>query len=311
MPRAKPVKDNDDLEDTDMLDYPGPDEFNNPPLEFDDYMLLLYGLKGAGKTTCAASFPDTLTLMLEPKRKGLIIRQLPLQKFSAKEIREGKPDTWTRIKNTTQKWIDDPTVKRLNYDSVDILYECCQHSVCASHKVNTPGDAGRSSSDVWLEIRDEFSAYFDALRDTDMRITMTSHVKEREEATLDGGKMGFAAPSCSPACLKYIKQAVDIVLFVGYYNGYRAAMVRDTSNSSFVANGAQGKFLQPNGKPLSIFQLPNISDEGNISVLYQTLKDAFDNKLWDIDTPEDQRVTDKPKPTKPSGPPKKGPPRRP
>lgn len=289
MPRAKLIKDKPST--SDILSYPGPEEFNEPPENFEAYVKVIYGPKGAGKSTAVASFPNSLTLMFEPKRRGLKIRQLSLQKYSAKEIREGSPDLWEQVKNTTQQWIDDPSVEHLNYDSIDIFYECCYHSVCASHKVNAPGDAGRSSADIWNEIRDEFASYFDALRDTEMGINLTSHVKEREEATLDGSKMGYAAPSCSPACLKYIKQAADVVLFYGWYNGHRAMMVRDETNTSFVAPGVEGKFLQPDGKPLSIFQVPDISSSS--ITIYSTLEDAFNNKLWDMDTPEEERAPKK------------------
>jgi len=305
MTRAKRIKNKE--ESTDTLAYPGPEEYNEPPDSFDEYMRCIYGPKGSGKSTAVASTPNSLTLMFEPKRKGLRIRQLALQKYSAKEIIDGAPDLWVQVKNTTPEWINDPTIECLNYDSVDIFYESCYHSVCASHGHESPGDAGRSSSDIWNEIRDEFASYFDALRDTNMGINLTSHVKEREEATLEGGKMGYAAPSCSPACLKYIKQAADIVLFYGWYQGERAMMVRDDTNSSFVAPGVEGKFLQPDGKPISIFRIPNIDLESGTSI-YQTMKDAFDNKLWDVDTPEEQRTTTKPTPKK-KGPPKRRPPR--
>lgn len=300
MPRASHVGRNSDEE---LLDYPGPDEINKPSDIFDDYTLLMYGQKGRGKTTASAAFPDTLTLMLEPHRKGLQIRQLGLQHNDAKAILDGAPDTFRRIVNTTPKWIDDPSVKRLSFDSIDIFYQCCQASVCASHKISLPGDAGRSSADIWIEIRNEFSSYMDALRDSGMRITMLSHVKEREETDLEGGKMKFATCSCSPACLTYIKQAADIVLQIGTYNGKRAAMVRDPSNSAFVSNGAQGKFCQPDGKPLYIFELPDVRDS-DPKLIYQTLVDAFNNKCWDMDTPSDQREISKPVPPK-KGPPKK------
>jgi hypothetical protein len=72
---------------------------------------------------------------------------------------------------------------------------------------------------------------------------------------------------------------------------------------AFVSNGAQGKFLQPDGKPLNIFELPDILSDKPQVELYNTLVAAFNNKLWDMDTPEDQRGPAKP--TAPKGPIKK------
>jgi len=301
MPRAKHVRPSTEES---PFDYPGPEEFNEPSNNFDDYMITIYGPKGSGKTTAIADFPDSLTLQAEPMRKGLRIRQVNLQKHTAKEIMDGAPDLWKSLLLTTQNFLDDDSITRLNYDSIDIYYESCYHSVCASNKVQSPASAGKGGPDIWNEIRDEFASYFDTLKDTHMGITFTSHVKEREEATLDGGKMGYAAPSCSPACLKYIKQAVDIVLFYGWYNGYRAMMVRDDTNASFVAPGVEGKFLQPDGKPIYIFQVPDKIKEPKSSI-YTTIKAAFNNQLWDIDTPEEDRITSKVMSTST---PKKGPP---
>lgn len=294
MPRAKRLKPTVTSTGA-TLTYPSIEEINEPPDNFDDYVRIIFGPKGIGKTTAAASFPNSLTLMFEPKRRGLKIRQLPIQKHTAKQIIDGANDPWQLVINTTQQWVEDDTVKCLNFDSVDIFYECCYHSICASHGIEDPSGAGRDSSSIWNEIRDEFSAYFDALRDTDMGINLVSHVKDREEVTLDGSKMGFASPSCSPACLRYIKQAVDIAVFYGWYSGHRAMMVRDEANTSFVATGVEGKFLQPDGKPLSIFQIP---DNPSTSI-YKVMRDAFDNKLWDMDTLEDDRVVAKPKAKRP------------
>lgn len=303
MPRARRVKDTDD-DNISLLDYPGPDEWNAPPESLLECMVLIFGVKGIGKSTILADFPDSLTLMFEPKRRGLSIRQLLLQKHSAKDIRDGAPDIYKQVKMTTQRWVDDESVQRLNFDTIDIFYEACAHSICASHNIDTPSDAGKSSSDIWNEIRDEFASYFDALKETPLGINLCSHVKTREVETLEGGKMGFAAPSCTPACLKYLQQSVDICLFYGWYNGYRAMMVRDETNASFVAPGVKGKFYQPDGKKLNIFQIPD-TDEDETASPYQAISDAFDNKLWDMDTPDDQRTVEKKKPMKKKGPPRK------
>lgn len=293
---------------SDYLDYPGPDQFNEPPSSIDECVVLIFGPKAGGKSTAAASAPDSLTLMLEPMRRGLRIRQVSLVVNPASEILNGKPDIWKQIIATTPRWLDDPSIKRLNYDSYDLTYEACYHSVCASHKINSPGDAGRGSADIWNEIRDELASYFNTLIGTDMGITLISHVKERDEATLEGSKMGVASPSCTPAALKYVKQAADVVLYYGWYNAKRAMMVRDTSNSAFVSPGIEGKFLQPNGKPIAIFEIPDIRENPDISI-WQTIQMAFNNQLWDIDTPEDERTISTPKP---KGPPARrpGPPRK-
>jgi len=278
------------------FDYPGADEVNVPPTTFDGYIRCFFGKKGIGKSTLVSTFPNALTLMFEPRRRNLAIRQLNLQKRIAKEILQGEEDVWNKIKLTTQRWIDDESIDCINFDSVDIAYECCYHSVCAANGVAKPNDAGKASVDVWNEIRDEWACYFDALAASRLGVNFVSHVKSRDTEQLDGGKIEVNAPSCTPACLQYIKQACDFVFYYGDYNSKRAMQLRDPTGMAWVAVGAQNAFMQPNGKPINILEMPDLTSK---TTGYQHLVKAFNNECWDIDTEEeDKKVV------------KKGPPRR-
>jgi hypothetical protein len=226
--------------------------------------------------------------MFEPNRRGLKIRQLPIKKYLAKEIREGAPDSWTLLKNTTQQFIDDESIDNLNFDSVDICYETAYNSICAANNVNSPSEAGRSSSDIWIELRDEWASYFDTLVASRLGVNFISHVKSRETEELSGAKFDIAGPSCAPACLLYLKQACDYMMYYGTHNGYRAICLRDPTNSVLVASGPENHFMQPDGKPLNVLAMPTLGDK---KTGYQVLKEAFANQHWDIDTPEDERVT--------------------
>lgn len=269
------------------LSYPGPTELNEPPADFDEYIRCFFGAKGYGKTTLAASFPNSLTLMFEPRRKNLRIRQVNLQKHTADQIMEGADDVWEQVKLTTQRFIDDESIDCLNFDSVDIFYECAVHSISAAHKLSRPGEAGKGSADVWIEIRDEWSSFFDALAETRLGINFLSHVKTRESEELDGGKVDIKAPSCAPACLQYIKQACDFVFYYGAYNGKRALQLRDPTGAAWVAVGTRENFLQPNGKPVNVLAMPDLADKKSG---YEVLVEAFKNKHWDIDTPKAERL---------------------
>lgn len=306
MPRAKHVTSKSDILDT--IEYPSQGELIVPISRLEDAFIVLYGQKAKGKTSTVAGIPKSLTIETEPLRRGLPIRQVSVKRNSAKEIMEGADDSYKLIRNTTQLWVDDESIDGLNFDSIDIFYEMCYHSICADHNIVDPAGAGRDSSSIWNEIRDEFSSYFDALKDTRLGIWATSHVKERDEKDLEGSKMSFNTPSCSPACLRYLRQVADIVLQIGSYNGKRAIMVRDETNSSFVACGIRGKFRQPDGKQINIFEIPD--NEEHPELVYQTIVSAFNNQEWDIDTPEDKRTISTPKTIK-SPPNKKGPPKRP
>ncbi len=290
-----------DTASSDVFEYPGPEELNEPPASFDAYARCIFGHKAAGKTTLCAGFPDSLTLMFEPVRKGLRIRmigeQQGLKKVTAEQIRNGETDVWEKVVTSTQAWLDDPTIKTLNFDSIDIFYECCYASVCARNNVNKPGDS-KNGPDIWNEIKDEFASYFSALRETDMGINMLSHVKGREQTELDGSKLkGIWSPSCAPACLQFIRQAVDFIFFLGSHNGKRACLVRDPTAMSLAAVSPENVFMQPDGKEISIIEMPHFQERPNAG--YLRLVDGFNNRLWDIDTPEDQRIIKKAAPPLP------------
>lgn len=299
--RATKVRPNNVSVSDSEFAYPSEDQLNEPPETFDSYVRCIFGQKGFGKTTLASQFPKSLTLMYEPNRKGLKIRQQPIKKYNAKEIMDGAPDPWAMLKNTTQRFIDDESIVTLNFDSVDICYETAYHSICAANQVTAPKDAGRSSSDIWIEIRDEWSSYFDTLVASRLGVNFLSHVKARDVEELDGTKMDVKSPSCSPACLTYIKQACDYVFYYGQHNGKRAICLRDPTGMSWVACGPEQHFMQPDGKPINVLEMPFLGDKKNG---YQVLVEAFENKHWDIDTPEDERQAKK------GPPPTRKPPRR-
>jgi hypothetical protein len=287
-----------DATPSDTFYTPSPVELNLPPTTIDEYMICFFGDKAAGKSTLAASFPDSLTLMFEPMRKGLAIRMIGteqgLKKVSPKEIRNGETDVWNKVVRSTPAWIADQTIKRLNFDSIDILYECCYASVCARNNVNAPGDS-KNGPDIWNEIRDEFSAYFSTLRETDMGITFLSHVKTRETTNLDHSKIkGIYQPSCAPACLQFIRQAADFIIYLGMQDGIRAALVRDPTQQSVVATSPENVFMEPTGKPITVLEMPDKSAESNAG--YNQLVRAFNNECWDMETPKDERGP-KPPPT--------------
>jgi len=293
--------------DTSAYSYPTAEELNQPPETIDGYIRCIFGRKGSGKTTLTSQFPDSIQCMFEPRRRNLAIRQLNLQKYTAKQMLEGiGEDVWARMMPTIAQMTEDPSIKNINFDTVDLFYECCVHHVCYTHGIAQPKDAGKEGPAIWNEIRDEWACFFDALAATDKGINLISHTKSRENVELDGGKYEVKSPSCAPACLQYIKQAVDLVFFYGTLNGKRCMQIRDDTGGAEVAVGPQGRFLQPDGVPIYYLEMPelDISPTAKHSTAgYDYLVKAFNNECWDMFTPEDQRGTKKPAPKK--GPPTK------
>ena len=272
---------------SDKIYIPGPEEYNLPPENFQDYILCIYGMKSVGKSTIASESDDAFTLMSEPMRRGLSIRMNQLKTHTAEEILEGASDTYLQIRNTMDDILADQTIRTLVFDSIDLFYDMVVHHVSAKNNVTAPGKAGKSSADVWIEIRNEFKSFMDTLQETRLGVILLSHSKEREIEGLDGAPISLVGPSCAPACLTYIKQAVDYGFFYGFnaVDKSRTMVIRDPTNTVWTGCGPANRFLQPNGKPLYRLQMPDEPGAG-----YKTLIEAFNNKHWDIDTPEEERT---------------------
>lgn len=256
----------------------GPDEFNVPPENLNEYMILIYGAKGIGKSTLAASFPNAYTFMTETLRRNLRIRMSGLKTYTADQIMEGAPDTYQQVKELTAQALDDKTISTLIFDSIDLFYDMIVHSIAAQFNVSNPSLLGKDSSGCWISIRNEFKSYMDTLAESHLGVVLLSHAKEREMETITGDAIPLVGPSCAPACFLYIKQACDVALYYGWHNDKRTMVVRDPSNQVWCASGPEDHFMQPSGKPLRRFYVDGDKSEG-----YDTLVSAFNNELHDAD----------------------------
>lgn len=256
----------------------GPDEFNEPPENLGEYMTLIYGAKGIGKSTLASTFPNAYTFMTETMRRNLRIRMSPLKTYTAEQIMEGAPDTYKQVKELTAQALQDDTISTLVFDSIDLFYDMVVHSKAAEWNVDNPSKLGRESSGCWIDIRNEFKSYMDTLAESHLGVILLSHAKEREMETITGDAIPLVGPSCAPACFQYIKQACDIAIYYGWHNEKRTMVVRDPQNQLWCANGTEDHFLQPDGKPLKRFYVEGGPTEG-----YATVAAAFNNELYDAD----------------------------
>lgn len=295
--KVRPIK----QKSTSSLEIPAPDDLQIPPENLQEYMLCIFGTKGIGKSTLGAYWgrrkpadPNkTVLLLSEPGRRNLKVRKpIVFRTRTAEEIMDGADDPWEQLKELTPALIEDDTVENLSFDSIDLFYVMAQHSISAKNGVTNPSKAGKDGSGIWIELRDEFASYFDALKETSMGILLLSHIKSREVETVDSSTFDQIAPSCSPACLQYIKAACDYVFHYSWHNGKRCIVLRDPSNDIWTACGTQERFCQPDGKPIQRLYIPNDPDK-----VYPTLDNAFNNKEWDADTDEDDR-NEQPKPKK-------------
>ena len=228
--------------------YPAQGVLNTPPEGFLEYVSVVYGLKGIGKTTlCASMSPNTLVLMLEPRRRNLAIRMHQMNVLTVPELEAGGLDCWKEFKAICDEANSDPSVDTLVIDTIDQLYDCCLYSVCAAEGVEHPGNLNDYGA-MWGAVKSEFNSTLQALLRTDMGVIFTSHSKELDIEINTGNSERTYGPSCSGAAEKFLKQAADFAFFYGMHGTHRAIHFRYDS-SIWTACGVDNHFMH-DGRPI-------------------------------------------------------------
>lgn len=256
---------------------PGPDERNEPPEDFHAYCALLMGPKGIGKTSASASYPGALNMQWEPRRRNVALRMIGADQglifATAQDIIEGKKeDPWPIFEEYNAAAVEDPTVSQITWDTVDIAYQACFESVCASKEITHPNEIEKDYGETWNDIKNRFAALIDVIRSTDTGLLFISHVKEREVEFEDGvGSVSLVGPSAAPACIQILKASCDFWFFYGRVDGKRTVTVRDPTRTVDVACGCG--FLDENGE-----EIEQIDVDGDPDKFYEKMEAAFKGK---------------------------------
>lgn len=247
-----------------------PSEANIPPENFHDYITLIYGAKGIGKTSLAAQNPDSFTLMFEPRRRNLAIRQVPNDK---------QPDelTWESFKGYLDLSCDDDSVGTIIVDSADLAYDACLAWTCQELGIVHPSKAGQEGPAAWRAIEQEFTSTMKAIATTGKGLWFTSHARNHtNDEVIAANRFAVCMPTCTPACFRFMKQFCDFILYYGYYDQKRCLTVR---GQGLVETGAgvEDHFLDPEGNPINSFYVGGTPKEA-----YQDLLAAYNNELQDV-----------------------------
>jgi hypothetical protein len=259
---------------------PGPNDLHIPSEDFSDYCTLLYGKKGIGKTTLTSGYPGYLNCCFEPGRNNITIRKVDFELKSAEQLiklrQEGADmynvDPWMKLMEVGRLAIEDPTVKGLAIDTVDLAYSACQESVCSQNGVLTPFAKVDNRPNLWDELRMTFTGFFHYLRSQGVGVLFVSHAKEREQELMEGNAgMAIVGPSCTKACLQIMKQMCDFWMYYGFHEGKRCIILDDPDMTIDVACGVG--FRDINGIQLPRIYLPK--NPNNPEELYHAIDSKF------------------------------------
>ena len=248
-----------------------PTTLNVPPEHLKDYCICLFGAKGVGKTSLAAQFKDSLTVMLEPKRRNLSIRQVNIDPMSIKAMNRDNPKNtpWKILQAYVDKILEDDSVQTVVIDTIDRAYESCFNNVCFERGLAHPSDTNDFGS-TWVAIKSDFEETMNKLLYADKGLIFLSHAHQREVEVQEEEQW---IPTCTPSAWNYMKAVCDFALYYGYSSGSRAITIRDDKRV-WCACGTENNFLTTDKEPIGQFVTGKSHTEA-----HKNLTAAFVNKL--------------------------------
>lgn len=259
------------------LTLPGPEELNEPPTDILAYCMAIYGEKGWGKTSLASQFPNAIVAMLETRRRNLKIRQVDIP-VKAKERDE---QVWEVLEGFIKAAIKDKTVETVVIDTIDKAYSACLAYNCWLKGIKDPSDLNDYGA-TWRAIKDQFAETLNRVLYAGKGLVLVSHAHYKELELRTEEKREILCPTCMPAAFQYMKEVADYAFYLGYHQKKRAMYLRGHEDL-WCACGTSEHFCDPEGKPLSTILMGE-----NPKIAFQTLVDAFSNKVWDVNAPEDR-----------------------
>jgi len=191
----------------DSAKYQLPEEMKEPCDDFFRYMILIYGRPGIGKSSFAASFPDTLMLSAERVSKGIQCFD-----FNAEE---GGVHNWEVFQAAIKLLEKTDRFQTVAIDTIDALYNHCLRYVCQKEGMTHPSDDGYGKG--WDAIKKEFTHWLDRLWATGRGVVFTSHAKEVEVKSHTGEAYTRIQPTMSGQAYAFIKAKTDFVFYAEYY----------------------------------------------------------------------------------------------
>lgn len=276
-PRRKAAR-GDALPVTDFT-LPSQSEVNVPSESLCDYNLFFFGEKGAGKTSLAAQFPNSLVFMFERGRRNLPIRQVPRRRENGVL---DPPLSWQPIDKPTTPFlplllaaVEDDSIQTVVIDTIDRMYDACFDYCCWEQGVAHPSAADEGHQ-IWNRIKQEFEGALGVVQDVGKQLVLISHAREKEILSRLGSSYNLICATCTPTAWKSAQTICDFVFYYGFYGSSRCLKVRG-DDQIVCSNQVPGHFLDPQGRPVELLAMGQSAEEA-----FQYLQRGFHNELYDI-----------------------------
>ena len=185
---------------------PIPKAKSKPPQDIGRMKVLLHSFPKFGKSTWAASIPDSIFLATEP---GLgCIEAMRWEDEKGNYV----IDTWTKLMDATREVVEAGCFKTVIIDTLDMALEMCKDHICerAGEKYHTDGTLsyGKGSAMIIAEMR----RYLVRLGSINMGVILLAHTVQE---TIHGrtGEYQKAVPNVPEKHRRPILGMMDLILY--------------------------------------------------------------------------------------------------
>jgi hypothetical protein len=234
-------------------------EWTQPATSFNQYLNMIYGEKGVGKTSLAAELMGENGVFFA-EEKG----------YRALRVRANDIESWKQIKVLTRQ-LPGP-YDCVCIDIVDPIYELCMAAVCKPLGIEHPGEL-QDYGKTWGAVRRAFRGWIRDISGRGIGVLFLSHAEWHEITDRQGSTYHKLGPTMTGQGWKVLFPLLNNLFYYGYDGSDRILVLRGSERMDAKCQ-AVNNFRTPKGEPIQVIEMGESAKEAK-----RNLVAAFNNKL--------------------------------